>query len=162
MLAYMLILLIFSRYSSTIDVVGIDNIFLGGGHSEKSGAKMVPQRNHFGKRLCSADKKMDPPRSRFGASFFFWDCTYSRIVDPERKAYLVRNKNPSVIWILNDQNSSKWSILQSGSNWHRVRLVPYSTNITIGYLLTKRSPLPYSTKNRPNKRIPKSSHLDID
>ena len=36
--------------------------------------------------------------------------TCSRIVDPEKKAYLVRNKNPSVIWILNDQNSSKWSL----------------------------------------------------
>ncbi len=35
---------------------------------------------------------------------------YSRIVDPEKKAYLVKNKNPSVIWILNDQNSSKWSL----------------------------------------------------
>ncbi len=44
----------------------------------------------------------------------------SRIVDPEKKAYLVRNKNPSVIWILNDQNCShpgyRDSILQSGSN----------------------------------------------
>ncbi len=34
----------------------------------------------------------------------------SRVVDPEKKAYLVRNKNPSVISILNDQNSSKWSL----------------------------------------------------
>ncbi len=33
-------------------------------------------------------------------------------MDPEKKASLERNKNPSVIWILNnnDQNSSKWSL----------------------------------------------------
>ncbi len=66
-------------------------------HSEKSGAKTVPQRSHFEKQLlfgkegplfyemaprhkeepkschkgvCSVDKKMDPLRSRFGSSFF--------------------------------------------------------------------------------------------
>ncbi len=47
---------------------------------KKSGAKTVPERRRFGKRLlfgkwchkgvCSADKKMDPLRSRFGSSFF--------------------------------------------------------------------------------------------
>ncbi len=37
------------------------------------------------------------------------DCHFSRVVNPEKQAYLVRNKNPSVIWILNDQNSSKCS-----------------------------------------------------
>ena len=34
----------------------------------------------------------------------------SLVGDPEKEAYFVRNKNPTVIWILNDQNSSKWSI----------------------------------------------------
>ncbi len=33
----------------------------------------------------------------------------SRVVDPEKEAYLVRNKNQPVTWILNDQDSSKWS-----------------------------------------------------
>ena len=36
--------------------------------------------------------------------------TSGRVVYPEKKAYLLRNKNPSVIWIMNDQNSSKWSL----------------------------------------------------
>ena len=36
--------------------------------------------------------------------------TYSRAVDPDKKAYLMRIKNMSVMWILNDQNSSKWSL----------------------------------------------------
>ena len=30
---------------------------------------------------------------------------HSRVGDPEREAYVVRNKNLTVIWILNDQNS---------------------------------------------------------
>ena len=36
--------------------------------------------------------------------------THSRVVDREKEAYLVRNKNPSVIGILNDENSSKCSL----------------------------------------------------
>ncbi len=32
----------------------------------------------------------------------------NRIVDPGKKAYLVRNKNPSVIWILNDPKDVDW------------------------------------------------------
>ena len=35
---------------------------------------------------------------------------YSRVGDPEKRAYFMRNKNPTVIWILNDQNSSKWPL----------------------------------------------------
>ncbi len=34
----------------------------------------------------------------------------SRVGDAEKEAYLVRNKTPSVIWILYDQNPSKWSL----------------------------------------------------
>ena len=34
----------------------------------------------------------------------------SRVGDPEKEAYFVTNKNLTVIWILNDQNSSKWSL----------------------------------------------------
>ena len=33
-------------------------------------------------------------------------------MDSEKKAYLVRNKNLCVIWILNGHNSSKWSLDQ--------------------------------------------------
>ncbi len=97
-----------------------------------------------------------------------WNSISSRIVDPEKKAYLVRNKTPSVIWILNDQNSSKWpleslvvgticshpgyrdSILQSGSNWHKVHLVLYST---ILYPNTLEIPVPNSVPNSCPKYI---------
>ena len=41
---------------------------------------------------------------------FLCGTPYSRVVDPEKKAYFVKNKNASVIWILNDQNPSKWSL----------------------------------------------------
>ena len=43
--------------------------------------------------------------------YLAWGCLdVSRVGDPEKEAYFVRNKNPTVIWILNDQNSSKWSL----------------------------------------------------
>ena len=60
------------------------------------------------------------PRILKNVSFFYirmrvnsvlgMEITFSRVGDPEKEAYFVRNKDPTVIWILNDQNSSTWSL----------------------------------------------------
>ena len=38
---------------------------------------------------------------------------YSQVEDPEKRVYLMRNNTRTVIWILNDQNSSKCSLEES-------------------------------------------------